>query len=226
VQFEGGDRTVLTPAPEAQYTIAFGTDGRFSARIDCNRGAGTWKSSGPSMLEFGPLALTRAMCPQGSLHDQIVRQWPYVRSYVLRDGMLHISLMADGGIYTFAPAYAEGAVKSSVSLESTTWTLVALGDAPARSGSGTQAPYLVLDPTTRTMRGWGGCNRLTGGYTLQGDGLSFGHIATTLMACPDTERQFLQALGRVAAWRITGQELALLDDQGNMVARFQARPTA
>ena len=33
------------------------------------------------MLEFGPLALTRAMCPVGSLHDELVRQWPYVRSY-------------------------------------------------------------------------------------------------------------------------------------------------
>ena len=76
------------------------------------------------------------------------------------------------------------------------------------------------------MRGWGGCNRLTGGYTLQGDRLSFGHIATTLMACPDMERQFLQALGRVTGWKITGQKLTLLDDQGNTVARFQARPTA
>jgi hypothetical protein len=27
----------------------------------------------------------------------------YVRSYVLRDGRLSLSLMADGGIYTFAP---------------------------------------------------------------------------------------------------------------------------
>jgi hypothetical protein len=99
--------------------------------------AGTWKSSAPSMLEFGPLALTRALCPAGSLHDQIVRQWPYVRSYVLRDGMLHVSLMADGGIYAFAPADAEGAV-STVSLENTTWTLVALGNAPIPTGSGTR----------------------------------------------------------------------------------------
>jgi para-nitrobenzyl esterase len=104
VKFEGGDGTTLTPDDPAKYTITFQSDGRLNARIDCNRGMGTWKSSGPPQLEFGPLALTRAMCPPGSLHDQIVKQWPYVRSYVMRDGHLFMSLMADGGIYEFEPS--------------------------------------------------------------------------------------------------------------------------
>jgi heat shock protein HslJ len=66
VKFQGGDGLTLTPDDKAKYTIAFGTDGRLSARIDCNRGSGTWKSAGPPQLEFGPLALTRAMWPAGS----------------------------------------------------------------------------------------------------------------------------------------------------------------
>ena len=49
------------------------------------------------------LALTRAACPPGSLHDQIVKQWGNIRSYVLKDGHLFLSLMADGGIYEFEP---------------------------------------------------------------------------------------------------------------------------
>jgi para-nitrobenzyl esterase len=106
VRFEGGDGTVLMPAAGAIYTIAFDANGRLSARIDCNRGTGTWKSAGPPHLEFGPLALTRALCPSGSLHDHVVRQWPYVRSYVIRDKHLFLALMADGGIYEFAPAAA------------------------------------------------------------------------------------------------------------------------
>lgn len=65
---------------------------------------GTWTSSGASQVQFGPLALTRAMCPPGSLHDQIVKQWGNIRSYVLKDGHLFPSLMADGGIYEFEPA--------------------------------------------------------------------------------------------------------------------------
>lgn len=107
VKFEGGDGTILTPDDRAKYTIAFGTDHRLSARIDCNRGSGTWTSSGPPQLEFGPLALTRAMCPPDSLHDRIVKHWAYVRSYVMQNGHLFLSLMADGGIYEFEPASAE-----------------------------------------------------------------------------------------------------------------------
>ena len=103
VRFQGGDGLTLTPDDKAKYTIVFGTDGRLNARIDCNRGSGTWKSSGPPQLEFGPLALTRAKCPPGSLHDHLVKQWPYVRSYVMKDGHLFVSLMADGGIYEFEP---------------------------------------------------------------------------------------------------------------------------
>lgn len=52
---------------------------------------------------IGPLALTRAKCPPGSLHDQIVKQWGNIRSYVIRDGHLFLALMADGGIYEFEP---------------------------------------------------------------------------------------------------------------------------
>jgi para-nitrobenzyl esterase len=101
VSFQGGDDKVLVPDDRAKYTITFGADGTVSARIDCNRGRGTWNSPGPS--QFGPLALTRAMCPPGSLHDHIVKQWGYIRSYVIRDGRLFLSLMADGGIYEWEP---------------------------------------------------------------------------------------------------------------------------
>ena len=68
-----------------------------------HRGKGTWRSTGPSQIEFGPLALTRAQCPPGSLHDQIVRQWENIRSYVLRHGHLFLALKIDGGIYEFEP---------------------------------------------------------------------------------------------------------------------------
>ena len=103
VRFQGSDDKLLTPDDPVKYTIAFATDGSVSARIDCNRGRGTWKSSGPNQLQFGPLALTRAMCPPGSLHDRMVKDWEFVRSYILKDGYLFLALMADGGIYEFEP---------------------------------------------------------------------------------------------------------------------------
>ena len=106
VRFQGGDGKTVAPDDRAKYTIEFGADGRLTARLDCNRGRGTWKSSGSSRLDLGPLATTRAACPEGSLHDQLVKHWSAIRSFVLKDGHLFLSLMADGGIYEFEPAAA------------------------------------------------------------------------------------------------------------------------
>ena len=103
VKFQGSDDTTLTPDDGAKYTLSFNADGSLTARFDCNRGRGTWRSSGPNQLELSSLAVSRAMCPPGSLHDQIVKHWPYIRSYLMKGGHLFLSLMADGGIYEFEP---------------------------------------------------------------------------------------------------------------------------
>ena len=101
------------PPDPATYTLAFGPDGRASLQLDCNRGSATWQARAATgdtpgrrsgSLEFGALATTRAMCPPASLEPRLVKALPYVRSYVLMDGRLHLSLFADGGILVFAPA--------------------------------------------------------------------------------------------------------------------------
>jgi heat shock protein HslJ len=104
VRFQGGDDRILTPSDRSHYTLAFEDGGRVAARVDCNRGRATWKAGASGQVEMGPLLLTRAKCPDGSLHDQIVKQWPAIRSFVLKDGHLFLSLMADGGVYEFEPA--------------------------------------------------------------------------------------------------------------------------
>jgi len=106
VKFQGSDDTTIVPDDKAKYTLQFASDGGLNVRIDCNRGRGTWKSSGPNKLELSILALTRAMCPPGSMHDRIVTHWNSIRSYVVKDGRLFLSVMADGGIYEFEPLLA------------------------------------------------------------------------------------------------------------------------
>jgi para-nitrobenzyl esterase len=104
VQISMSDGATRPAIERSRYTIGFGASDVLNVRFDCNRGRGSWKSSASGQLEFGALSLTRAMCPVGSLHDELVRQWPYVRSYLIKDGRLYRSLMADGGIIEFEPA--------------------------------------------------------------------------------------------------------------------------
>lgn len=102
-----GDRRACPSSPVGDSAlIECAAGGRVVARVDCNRGSGMWKATAAGQLEFGPLALTRAECPDGSLHDQIDRQWMNVRSFVLKNGHLFLSLMADGGPYESAPVVA------------------------------------------------------------------------------------------------------------------------
>src|SRR6266542_6828868 len=107
-------RKRLTPDDRSKYTVTFEADGRVSARVDCNRGTGTWTSSGPTQLQFGPLAVTRMMCSPAQLNDHIPKHWEYVRSYILKDSHLFLSLMADGGIYEFEPVSATGVAAERV----------------------------------------------------------------------------------------------------------------
>ena len=103
VKFQGSDDKTLTPADRGKYTIAFGADGRAAVRIDCNRGSGSWTSSGAGQVQFGPIALTRAFCQPAPITDRLSKDWGLVRSYLVKDKHLFIALMADGGIYEFEP---------------------------------------------------------------------------------------------------------------------------
>ena len=59
---------------------------------------------GSGTLTFGPIAITLMMCPQPSLDHRVSTALTYVRGYLIKDGQLHMSLLADAGILTWEPA--------------------------------------------------------------------------------------------------------------------------
>lgn len=94
-------------ADRSKYTIRFDGNGSVAVRLDCNRGMGTWRNpianASGGTLEFSPLAVTRAYCPPPSYGEKLEQHLRYVRSFVIRDGRLAMSLMADGGILIWEP---------------------------------------------------------------------------------------------------------------------------
>ena len=103
VKLQGADEVTTVPDDGAKYTITFNSNGRVSARVDCNRGGSTWKSTRPNELQFGSWSMTRAKCPAGSLYDRIVREGAAVRTYDIKNGHLFLSGMAAGGYYELEP---------------------------------------------------------------------------------------------------------------------------
>jgi para-nitrobenzyl esterase len=97
------DDTVLVPDDPDKYTLEFGVDDSVSMRADCNRGRASWSSEAPPRLTFSPVAATLALCPPNSISEQYLKQFEWVRSYVMRDGHLFLATMADGAIIEFEP---------------------------------------------------------------------------------------------------------------------------
>jgi len=114
VEFQSMDDAQGTtrPANPDAYTMELGADGRVAFRLDCNRGMGDWSATPAAdgmsgTISFSRLAVTKAFCPPPSMGESLERATQYMRGYLLRDGHLNISLMADGGIYVWEPIESE-----------------------------------------------------------------------------------------------------------------------
>lgn len=187
VKFQSSNDKTITPDIKNKYTLSFGNDGRASIRLDCNRGSGPYESKGPNQLEFGRFVLTLMMCPPGSLHNRIARDLGAVRSYIIKDNHLFLSLMADGGIYEFEPL---GSAQSAPdeSLFGRRWRLTEIRG----SAVSTNKPYIELVGETKRFSGDGGCNRISGSFALNGESLRFLQIISTRRACLDPAMQQIE----------------------------------
>lgn len=86
-------------------------------------------------------------------------------------------------------------------------------------------PHLTLLPEENRAIATGGCNQMSGTYTMTETGVTFSPFMSTRMACPDVmEQEYAlgQALATTAGYRIGGSALELVDAQGASLARFVA----
>ncbi|MDD7973172.1 META domain-containing protein [Roseinatronobacter alkalisoli] len=82
------------------------------------------------------------------------------------------------------------------------WRITAISDKPTVFPSRTELVFYADGRMSASV----GCNRLIGGYRRHGGILSFGRIASTMMACPDgmmqQEHQFTAMLRRVDGYQL------------------------
>lgn len=113
----------------------------------------------------------------------------------------------------------------TATLENTYWKLVSLGGV-AITADAQREPHFILHPADHRISGSGGCNRITGGYSISGDRLEFSGVARTMMACTEGmehEQPFHDALLACARWKIEGERLMLSNEAGAALATFESR---
>jgi heat shock protein HslJ len=94
----------VRPSDPWKYRLTLAADGTAQAQLDCNRSVGSWSTIGPPVdqMTFGPMAMTRAMCPEGSLDNRIAREFSSVSSYEHNDDRLVLYLTGDRGDQVWA----------------------------------------------------------------------------------------------------------------------------
>jgi heat shock protein HslJ len=108
-------------------------------------------------------------------------------------------------------------------LMDTEWMLVSLsGDALVE---GTEVTLRFGDTS---VEGNGGCNTYGGSYATSDGSLSLSGVYWTEMACPEPEgvleqeQAYFQALDAVAGYEVDGEQLGLLDENGNRILAYLA----
>jgi heat shock protein HslJ len=128
------------------------------------------------------------------------------------------TLIAGLAVVAFGLAACSGGTGGTGgTLDGQTWALTSY----AKDGAMTNVPADVLVDATfdgGTVSGSAGCNRYTGPYTVDGAKLTFGNLATTMMACVgpagDVESAYLANLAASATYTATAETLTIFDAKG------------
>ena len=91
----------IQPDAPARYTIRFQADGRIAMQADCNRGMGRWTARPDRVSQIASMALTRMMCPPGSLGERFAREAGRATIWFQKEGDLYLDLPVDSGTLRF-----------------------------------------------------------------------------------------------------------------------------
>lgn len=91
------------------------------------------------------------------------------------------------------------------------WVLTEMKKVPVQLSGGRRDAYLNFDPYQKRFTGNGGCNQISGTYSLDKKTIRFGEIISTKMSCENIafESSFLSILNSIDRYEVKGNDLLL-----------------
>jgi heat shock protein HslJ len=217
---QGGDLTgrvwILTelmgkpPVTGTIISAEFSADGRVMGSAGCNQYNSTYTISGSTITVSSPIASTMMMCDQSVMDQEsaYLNALGIAKTFAVTGDQL--TLIGEDGTQLVVFKV------QSQDLAGTSWQATAYNN-------GNQAVVGVLQGTILTvsfdkggqLAGNAGCNQYSGAYTVNGEQITVGPLASTMMMCDepegimDQEAQFLAALQSAATYQIVGNVLEL-----------------
>ena len=185
----------------------------------CNNYFAGYESTNDGGLTIsGPIGSTMMACESGAEQEaayfaalETVSAWS-----LNEEGRLELAY-SSGQPYEETLVFAPG----ETPLAGTTWQLLSYGDpgAPQEVLAGTSitAEFLPETDNSGTVGGSATCNSYSTGYTIDGNQISFGPIAGTMMMCPvgaEQEQAYLTSLESAQTYQIAGANMQIVYDGG------------
>jgi heat shock protein HslJ len=194
--------------------------GMLTGESGCNRYNTTYEASGSSMTIGPNIAATLRACPppQTAVEQAYLDRLPQAASYTIEGSTLTLA-DADGAtlLEYQATDCAQGILGAWDATSYYTGNAVT-----SVVGGGT----LTAEFDANTISGNTGCNSFNGPYSVDGDSIEIGPLASTRAACPNEELQqqeqaYLAALELAITFEITGNRLDLFRSGHTFAATFE-----
>ncbi|MDG6256004.1 MAG: META domain-containing protein [Methanomicrobiaceae archaeon] len=222
---DGGMEPVLDGTT---ITAAFGGDGRVGGSAGCNHYGADYTVDEAS-LSIGLAVRTEMYCmnPPGVMEQEgrYLSLLADAACWRMEDGLLILADREGADLLIF-----EQVVRTpDLPLTKTQWTLTSIGrsgDAVSSLIAGT-AITATFSPDGN-VTGSAGCNRYGAAYRTGGTSISIDPPISTKIFCTgpegvmEQEAVYLSLLGSAAGYRIDGDRLEILDDEGRAVLWFRA----
>ncbi len=222
-----GEDALLAVPDAVSATAAFSAE-QITGDAGCNRFTGAYSTNGPA-IAIGPVAATLMACPPevAEVEDSYLARLADATAYAIADDVLTMRA-ADGSVvlrFSAAPP---------VTLTGTKWRATGINNgkggvtAPIE-GTTVDAVFEKYRSGNRdfgNLTGNAGCNRYAGPYSIDGDQLKTGELATTRRTCApevnEQEQLFLAAMSATRAYTLTERTLELRDGSGALQLSFTA----
>jgi heat shock protein HslJ len=215
-----GQALVTGTAISAEFT----TDGRVSGTAGCNNYSGQYTVSGSTIQIGTPLASTMMACEQAVMDQETAYFQALANAKTFEVKGDQLTLKDSGG------AVVASFTAQSQDLSGSEWLAVNYNNGnQAVVGLITDTELTANFGTDGTLSGNSGCNTFTGPYKVDGDKITIGPLASTMMFCDspagamDQEAQYLAALQSAATYQIEGNQLTLRTADDAMAALFNRK---
>jgi heat shock protein HslJ len=226
LMYNNGKEAVVSVIIATEITAYFGEDGQLTGNAGCNNYSAAYEIDG-DQITIGPAITTRMACgePEGVMEQEMayLAALDMASSYQFEDGQRLILLDSEGRRVV---DYKEG---RTFELSDTVWYL-------QNYNNGDEAIVSVLEGTEITayfdeedqLSGSAGCNNYSGAYQDDGEQIQIELGPLTMMFCEqpegtmDQETAYLSAMESAVKFRILGDELVMLNDEGQEVLKYKA----